>query len=227
MAKSTQNINCNQCTSRGNSLFKGFSHEDSSKLSALKSCNYYGKNQPLFIEGSIPRGVYCINKGKVKVFKRGDEGKEQIIKIGSNGDIIGFKALFSGEPFIVSATTIEESNICFIGKADFLNMLDHNNDLRNELLKELSKELASRASFITNMAQKTVRERLASILLILGDIYKNEYINISREDLSNYTGTATETLIRFLKEFKEEKIILTHSRKIEILDQKKLFEIAS
>ena len=162
----------------------------------------------------------------MKVFTRGDEGKEQIIHIAKEGEIIGFRAMFSGEAYKVSALTLEECNICYIAKDDFLNMIDTNPTLRNGIMKELSKELGDRAVFITNMAQKSVRERLAFALLILGDIYGDEQINLTREDMANFVGTATETLIRLLKDFKDEGIIEIHTRKLEILDQEKLIHLA-
>ena len=93
-------------------------------------------------------------------------------------------------------------------------------------MRELSKELADRAVFITNLAQKSVRERLAFALLILGDVYGDEMINLTREDMANFVGTATETLIRLLKDFKEEGLIEIHGRKLKILDNKKLLKLA-
>jgi CRP/FNR family transcriptional regulator len=162
----------------------------------------------------------------VKVFARGDEGKEQIIHIAKEGEIIGFRAMFSGDHYRVSATTLEECNICFIAKDEFLDMIDSNPSLRNGIIKELSKELGDRAVFITNMAQKSVRERLAFALMLLGDVYGAEQINLTREDMANFVGTATETLIRLLKDFKEEGIIDIHTRKLEILDKERLYKIA-
>ena len=105
-------------------------------------------------------------------------------------------------------------------------MIDTNASLRNELLKEFSKELGERAEFITNMAQKSVRERLAFVLLILKDVYVEEPINLSREDLANFVGTATETLIRLLKEFKEDGYIDIATRKLTILNESGLFKLA-
>jgi CRP/FNR family transcriptional regulator len=134
--------------------------------------------------------------------------------------------MLSGEPYNVSAETLEESNICFIGKDEFLTMMDTNPTLRNGIIKELSKELADRADFITNMAQKSVRERLAFALILLMKVYENEPINLSREDMANFVGTATETLIRLLKEFKEEGLIEVQTRKLIVLDTRKLMEIA-
>ena len=176
LEKSHKHVTCENCLSRKDSLFCSMSGNELEKVDSTKSCSYFKKHQPLFIEGSLPRGVFCINEGKVKIYSRGEEGKEQIIHIATSGEIVGFRAMFSGEPYSVAANTLEESNICFISKSDFLNLVDTNVTLRNGILKELSKELADRASFIKNMAQKSVRERLASALLILDDIYADEYI---------------------------------------------------
>lgn len=226
MDKSHKNISCETCKSRGDSLFAHFNCDESKEISGLKSCAYYKKNQSIFLSGSNPRGVYCLNQGKVKIFSLGEEGKEQIIHIATDGEIVGFRAMFSGEPYSVSAETLEECNICFIAKEDFLSMIDTNTILRNNIMKELSKELSDRAKFITNLAQKSVRERLAFSLVLLDSIYKKEPINLSREDLANFVGTATETLIRLLKQFKTEGVINIMTRKIEIIDREKLMGIA-
>lgn len=224
--KSHKNANCANCEVRSNSLFSSFCDEDLVNLNDSKACSYYKKNQPLFIEGNLPRGVFCMYQGKVKIFTRGDSGKEQIIHIAKEGEVIGFRAMFSGDPYKLSATTLEESNICFITKENFLDMIDTNATLRKGIMKELSKELGERAVFITNMSQKSVRERLAYSLLILGDIYKPDLINLSREDLANFVGTATETLIRLLKDFKDEGLIEIHARKLEVLEENKLIHLA-
>jgi CRP/FNR family transcriptional regulator len=134
--------------------------------------------------------------------------------------------MFSGDMYKVSATALEDANICFISKDDFLDMIDTNPTLRNGIMRELSKELGDRAVFITNMAQKSVRERLAAALIILDDVYSGEQINLTREDLANFVGTATETLIRLLKDLKEEGVIDIHTRKLEIIDKDKLMKIA-
>jgi CRP/FNR family transcriptional regulator len=93
--------------SRSSSLLGGLCSDEVSNLEDHKSCNYYKKNQSLFLEGSFPRGVFCINQGKIKVFKRGDEGKEQIIHIAKEGEMVGFRAMFSGDPYNVAAETLE------------------------------------------------------------------------------------------------------------------------
>lgn len=226
MDKSHKHVNCEACTARSHSFFSQFTPDEVSGLNAHKSCHFYKKNQTIFVEGSFPRGVFCINHGKVKVYALGDEGKEQIVHIAKAGEVIGFRAMLSGEAYKLSATTLEDSNVCFVSKEDFLNMLDTNASLRNSLIQELSKELGERAIFITNLAQKTVRERLAYSLLILADVYGEEPINLSREDLANFIGTATETLIRLLKEFKDEGLIDTQTRKIFIQNKEELLQLA-
>lgn len=226
LEKNFRNISCSTCQRRKDNLLGGITGDEMAHLDDHKSCNYYKKNQSLFVEGSYPRGVFCINEGKVKIFKRGDEGKEQIIQIAKGGELVGFRAMFTEDAYKVSAETLEECNICFIRREDFLPMLDTNPIIRNGILKEISKELADRADFITNMAQKSVRQRLAFSMLVLMEIYQDEPINLSREDMANFVGTATETLIRLLKDFKEEGLIETNARKIQVLDSKKLLHVS-
>lgn len=223
--KSHKHISCEQCGVRREGLFQKLSHDEVGSLNDLKVCSFYKKNQPIFIEGSFPRGVYCVNHGKVKIYAIGDEGKEQIIHIAKEGEVIGFRAMFSGDPYKVSATSLEDGHICFISKDNFLDMIDSNTALRNLVMKELSKELGDRAQFITNLAQKSVRERLAFTLLLLQNVYGEEPINLSREDMANFVGTATETLIRLLKDFKEEGLIEVQTRKLTIIDREGLIRL--
>ena len=208
----------------GNSLFNLLHSDDALRIKNEKATSFYKKNQPLFIEGSYPRGVFCIISGKVKVFSTGETGKEQIIRIAGAGDVVGFRALFSEEPYRLSATTLEQSSIFFIKIEDFLELVHSQPELLQAVLRELSKESGERADFIKAMAQKTVRERLAIVLLVLESIYKDDLINLSREDLANFVGTATETLIRLLKDFKDENLIEVQGRKIKLIDVDKIYQ---
>ena len=226
LIKSYKQITCSICATKSNSFINTLTDSELSELEKSRGCSYYKKQDSLFVEGSFPRGVFCLNQGKVKVFARGDEGKEQIIHIAKQGEIIGFRAMLSGDAYKVSAETLEECAVCFIAKEEFFKMIDSNTEFRNEIIKGLSKELGEKAVSITDMAQKSVRERIASSLLQLKDIYGEEPINLSREDLANYVGTATETLIRFLKEFKEEGLINIQTRKVFIIDSAKLHKIS-
>lgn len=226
LIKSYKHITCSTCAAKSNSLVRNLNESELLEREQSRGCSYYKKQDSLFIEGSYPRGVFCLNQGKVKIFARGDEGKEQIIHIAKQGEILGFRAMLSGDPYRVSAETLEECAVCFISKDDFFKMIDTNTEFRNEIIKGLSKELGERAVSITDMAQKSVKERIATSLLQLKDIYGEEPINLSREDLANFVGTATETLIRFLKEFKKEGLINIQARKVFIIDATKLHQIS-
>ena len=159
-------------------------------------------------------------------FKYGIEGKEQIIEIAKVGDLVGFRAMLSDLTYNVDAIMLEDTALCYILKSDFLKEINCNEDLRNTVIRVLSKELQDRADLLTTMAQKTVRQRTALALLLLDDIYEGKPINLSRDDLANFVGTATETVIRLLREFKKDLIIETKGRRIMILQKSQLIEIS-
>ncbi|MDE0771911.1 MAG: Crp/Fnr family transcriptional regulator [Salibacteraceae bacterium] len=192
------------------------------------------KNQIIFLEGTRPLGVYSITSGRIKIYKTGVEGKDQIIQILKSGDLMGYRAMLSEEQYPVSAETLEETTLCFIPKKDFIGAMSSNSDLTKEVIKSLSKDLTNMADSITVLAQKPVRERLAGALMVLIDTYDideskgvSNGINLTREDLANMVGTATETLIRLLHDFKYEQLIETQGRKILIKNKEKLKKVAN
>lgn len=225
-------LNCEDCEVRKDSVFSGLCAHSLSGLNESKSSNIYKKGQTLFHEGTRPMGIFCVNAGKIKIYRLGADGKEQIIQIASGGDILGYKAMLSDENYPVSAETLEQCNICFIPKSNFIGILEQSPDLYQRLLKTVCHEMGIMTERITNLAQKSVRERLALTLVMLNDTYGLDAmdngavtINLTREDLANIVGTATETLIRLLHDFKEEKLVATEGRKIKILDPRQLAEV--
>ncbi|TVR38665.1 MAG: Crp/Fnr family transcriptional regulator [Cryomorphaceae bacterium] len=232
MKRSKLDLHCEVCDAHKDSVFAGMCSQKISQLDEKKSSSSYKKGQMLFHEGTRPMGIFCINKGKVKVFRLGGDGKEQIINILKGGDILGYKAMLSDELYPVSAETLEDSNICFIPKTNFLTILEDSPDLYQRLLKKVCHEMGVMTEHMTNLAQKSVRERLALTLVMLNDTYGVDamdngkvIINLTREDLANIVGTATETLIRLLHDFKEEKLVATEGRRIKILEPKQLAEV--
>jgi len=162
----------------------------------------------------------------------GDEGKEQIVRMAKSGDIIGYKALLSGERYSATATAIEDSNICYIPKDIFLVILKKDAALSFEMMRLLSNELKRAEEKITHLAQKPVRERMAETILFLKETYgvdNENHVNImlSREEIANLVGTATETAIRLLSEFNKDHIIELSGKKIKILDNNKLTKTAN
>ncbi|MFT6323462.1 MAG: CRP/FNR family transcriptional regulator, partial [Halieaceae bacterium] len=177
---------------------------------------------------------FCVNKGKLKVYKTGDDGKDQIIQISRPGDLLGYRAMIGEDLYPVTAEALEDVQVCFVPKTEFVRLLDSSKEFSNLLLKEACHELSKMTEMLTNLAQKTVRERLAVSLLMLNDVYKenkNEEdfaeINLTREDLANIVGTATETIIRLLHDFKEEKLIKTNGRKIMVLEPDNLVKVGN
>ncbi|MCB0832742.1 MAG: Crp/Fnr family transcriptional regulator [Bacteroidetes bacterium] len=201
-------------------------------MASNKAGNWYKKGQNVFFEGNRPAGLYCLNKGKVKVFKLGYEGKEQIIRLAKEGDILGYRALISGESYTASATALEDCQICFIPKSIFFSIMGANSELSMRMMHLLAHDLKSAENHVAEMAQKSVRERLAETLLMLKENYSEEEnngvigVSLSREDLANLVGTATETIIRLLSDFKDERLIDLSGRKIKILNQNALVKTA-
>lgn len=203
-------------------------------ISEAKSCYTYKKGQTIFFEESRPLGLFCVNKGKIKIYKTGIDGKEQIIHFGQGGDFLGYRALIADEKYSVSATALEETTACFIPRDSFIEMLDNNPKLSRTLLKSLCHEIGIANERIQSMAQKNVRERLADTLLLLHHTF-NEHndentlidITLPREDIANIVGTATETLIRLLSEFKNDGLVKFEGKKIRLLDIAKLERLAN
>jgi len=231
--KKAVQMSCLDCNSKNKSLFGVLCSHELTQISDAKSCTNYKKGQVLFHEGTRPLGVFCINTGKVKVYKVGADGKEQIMKVTKEGDVLGYKAMISEEHYPVTAETLEDCTICFVPKNDFLSLLTENPGFNRKLLQTVCQELGIMSEKLTNLAQKSVRERLAITLLMLKETYgiegeENEpvEINLTREDLANIVGTATETLIRLLHDFKEENLISTKGRKINVENSKGLVKAA-
>ena len=212
----------------------GINNESLESIDSTKTCNMYKKGQRLIQEGTRPLGVYCIKSGKVKVFKLGQQGKEHITSILKEGDLVGYRAMLSDSLYHVSVEALEEVVACHIPREDFLKSFQSDKVLNNTLITELSAEVITLTNVITDIAQKPVRERTAATLVLLNTVYSSNNgsnngdlseINLTRESLANMVGTATETLIRIIHDFKEEELITTNGRKINIQDLKALQRI--
>ena len=233
MKNQKEHPRCQTCGSKHMSVFCALSNEQVEEIDNSKGCNFYNKGQVVFHEGNRTNGIYCINKGKVKLFQIGAEGKEQIIRFAKPGDVVGYRALLSEEPLSASATALEDdTTICFIPRDQIFSMITQNPNFNFKFLKMLSHELGEAAKIITDLAQKPVRERLAETLLILKDTFdmdeeKNIQVKLSREELANIVGTATESVIRLLSEFKKDKLIAVEGRNIKLLNIPGLTRVAN
>jgi CRP/FNR family transcriptional regulator len=224
---------CSSCQSRVYSIFNETKESELNALSANKCGNLYKKGQVIYYEGNKPLGLFCINKGKVKVYKTNSEGKEQILRLAKDGDVIGYASLMNGELYSSSASVLEDAMICYVPKNVFLNLVQSNSSLSLRVIQLLSHDMNYAETRIANTAYNSVRERLAETLLMLKEFsgYESDQTTLktalSREDLANMVGTATETVIRLLSEFNHEKMISIEGRKIKILDYPSLMQAAN
>jgi CRP-like cAMP-binding protein len=223
---------CDSCSLESGSIFKYLTPDEVEALNFEKDFRQYKRGDILYQEGNRISGFFCINSGIIKVFKTGFDGKEQIIRFAKKGDIIAYRSVLSNELACTSAKVIEDCQVCFIPSEILISFIKSNPAYALELLKLACHELGEANSFITDIAQKTVRERLAEILLLLVHDFgldDEQFLNISltREELANIVGTATESVIRLLSEFKSDKLVELNGRKIKILNTKGLEKISN
>jgi CRP-like cAMP-binding protein len=223
---------CEKCALETNSIFKHLTAEEIEVINFEKDFWQYKRGDILYQEGNRISGFYCIHSGIIKVYKTGFDGKEQIIRFAKAGEIIAYRSVLSNEVACTSAKVIEDCRVCFIPSEILISLIKTNSSFALELLKLSCHELGEANSFITDIAQKTVRERLAEIILLLvNDFGLDEQnclkISLTREELANIVGTATESVIRLLSEFKADKLVELNGRKIKILNKKGLEKISN
>ncbi|OFX85950.1 MAG: Crp/Fnr family transcriptional regulator [Bacteroidetes bacterium GWF2_33_16] len=223
---------CETCINDFDTIFRHLTPEEHQKVNQEKVCNFYKRGNVIYHEGSRTNGFYCLNSGVLKIFKTGIDGREQIIAFAKKGDLIGFRSILSGELACSSAKVIEDAVLCFIPGETLISLVKTNGNFSLAMMQLTCKELGVANAYITDIAQKTVRERLAEVLLKLMDTFNLDddnvlQVSLTREELSNIVGTATESVIRLLSEFKQDKLIDINGRKIKILDVKRLEKISN
>jgi len=202
------------------------------EISQLKTCVSFRKGQVIMHEGARPQGIYCVHRGKIKLYTLGTEGKEQIIRFVTKGDLIGYRSILSDEPISASAAALEDTHACYIPKSSFFKVIEDNPKFSLNLLKLSCHELGEAGKMITSLAQKNVKERLAEILLILNTTFgvdEEGYIdiNLTREEIANMVGTATESVIRLISELRKEGYIRSKGKRIGLEDRAALRQMAS
>jgi CRP-like cAMP-binding protein len=219
---------------KSHSILTELPSQDAEIIEAHMSDQQYDKGEIIFREGSFPSGIFFIRKGKIKKYKLDNKGNEQILYVANTGELIGYHALLAEERYPDSASALEESLVAFIPKEDFLEALSTSKVLSQRLLKLLSHEFTVFANSVALFGQRSVKERLATQLIVMREKYKENYqpgmaveINLSRDDLASMVGTARENVVRILKELKEEGSIKTSGRKIVVTDVHKLLKIAN
>lgn len=227
-------VSCKDCNNVSHGPFCGLKDSDLENFDQHKTCNLYKKGQVIFHEGTRPIGLFCIRQGQVKVCRIGYDGKEQIVRMAKSGSIIGYRSFLAEELYSASAIAIEDTTVCCIDKDDLNKVLATNVFMYKNLVKLLSSALKKSEDLVFGLAQKSARERMAEVLLLLRDEFGVDSedsakigVQLSREELSTYTGAATETIIRLLSEFKQEGWIELQGRQIRILNHQALVDAAN
>ena len=192
----------------------------------------FKKNQVIYAEKEEPEYIWCLIKGKVKKYKDGVGGRQQIIRLIRPVQYFGYRAFFANEPYVSSAAALEASTLGTLPLSLVDKLIDKNNKLARFFIQELSRNLGGSDAKIVNLTQKHIRGRLAEALMVLKDNYGYEDDNstlkiyLSREDLANLSNMTTSNAIRTLSGFVSEKLIIVDGRRIKIVNEPMLRKIS-
>ncbi|MDB4088887.1 Crp/Fnr family transcriptional regulator [Flavobacteriales bacterium] len=209
-------------------MFSELSREQIASLKLQEIDNSYKKGEVLFSEGGYPKALYVVYKGIVKIHKYGVNGKEQITRLASAGDLIGYRSLLNNESYTASATAVEETKLFKIPSEAFFNLLKENSDFSMKVIQMLANDLRQSEKQVVDMAQKSVREKIAEALLLLSNKFGvNENTNalnsiLTRKEIGDIAGVTTESAIRTISDFNKEEILEIEGKRILIKDLSKL-----
>ena len=218
---------CESCIVKDFNSLKSLTRDELMRVSACKTGKVYKKGQIIFEEGDTLNGVYCVKDGVCKLTKLSENGKDQVVKLVVKGGLLGKRSLVSNQVTNLSAVALNDMEMCFIPKSEIMKDLSRNADFTMDVLKKMADDLKDSDNSLVNMAQKSVKRRMAEILIYIHDSFgvdETGYLNIiiSREDYASIVGTATESAIRILSQFKKEGLILTSGKRIKIEDHRSL-----
>jgi len=199
-------------------------------LTEDRNINKYKKKQTIYSEGNHPNRLYYVLKGKVKAYKTNEDGKELVTDLFSQGDFLGYVALLEGVVYKDTAEAMEETELAIIPREDFDELVSTNSEVAKKFIQLLAKNVSEKEQQLLGMAYNSLRKKVADALLMLQSKYQDKpdekfTIDISRESLATIAGTATESLIRTLSDFRNEKLIDIKEGNIAILNQKKLEQL--
>ena len=197
-------------------------------LTEDRNINNYKKKQIVYSEGNHPNRLYYVLKGKVKTYKSNDNGKELVTELFLPGDFLGYVAMLEDTVYKDSAAALEETELAIIPREDFDQLINNNKEVAQKFIRLLAKNISERENQLVNIAYNSLRRKVADALLMLYKKYHQstedaDAMLISRGSLATIAGTAKESLIRTLSDFRNEKLIdIKQNGSILILNLKKL-----
>ena len=192
----------------------------------------FKKGDHVFVEGEHANGLFCVITGKVKIVRLGEGGKEQIVRLAGMLDVIGYRALLAGQQYHASAIALEDTVVGYVPKKVFFEILNNDPEMSMKMMRLLSEDLDHSEITRVDIATKSVKERVAELLLLLKDVYgtkedeKTLDVRLSREDLASMVGAAKEVVIRALALLKDEFLIRSKGKEITLLDVSGLIRTA-
>ena len=221
---------CENCIIRQFNSLRAMSKAELKKVSDSKITKKVKKGEALFEEGDKLDGVFCVREGISKLSKLSANGKDQIVKLASKGEVMGQRSVIAEEYTNLSAVAVSDMEVCFIPKDSIVHTLSRNPDYAIEILRHMAHDLKEADDVIVNMSQKTVKQRIAEAFLYLKNNYGEDdqgflVLTLSREDIANVVGTATESAIRIISEFKKKGMIRTSGKKFGVLNEKLLHDL--
>ncbi len=221
---------CENCIVRKFNALRAMSREELKAVSDSKVSKRVKKGEVLFDEGEKLNGVYCVRGGVSKLAKLSSNGKDQIVKLASKGEVLGERSVIAEESSNLSATAVSDMEVCFIPKEAIVSTLHKNPDFTYEVLRHMAHDLREADDVIVNMSQKSVKQRIAEALLYMKNNFGEDpegylALILSREDIANVVGTATESCIRILSEFRKMGLIKTSGKRMAIVEERKLQDL--
>jgi CRP-like cAMP-binding protein len=211
-----------------NSFINNASKTSGLKLTSDERDVYeYKRKHILYSEGQRPRFVYFVKNGKIKIYKTSPEGKELITSINSAGDFIGYTAVLEETNYKENAQMLEDSVVMLIPREDFMALITNDTRVAKEFISIITKNIIEKEENLLTLAYSSLRKKVAYGLSQLAEKYRDDkngkiLLDISRENLAQTIGVATESLIRTLADFKSEGLIDIQTGKIILLDEHKL-----
>jgi len=192
-----------------------------------REINSYSKKSKLYSLGQRPRAMYYIVSGKVKIYKTNEDGKEFITSIHGQGEYFGYMSILEEKNYTDDAESLEDTVLMIIPREDFLQLISNDMQIAQIFIKIITNNIAEKEENLLNLAYSSLRKKVAYGLIQLLEKYHVEkeiqpVLNLSREHMAQSIGVATESLIRTLSDFKDEKLIDIKTGKVIIIDEKKL-----
>ena len=223
--------NCNSCIIKELNSLNKLNPKELREITDQKKTLSFKKGETIFEEGTKLKGIFCLRNGKCKVTKLAPNGNEQIVRFIQKGEMIGHRSIISDTAAHLTVTALEDMEACYIPKSIINKSFSENKDFTYDITKSICSDLDNANLSIANLAQKSVKERLADSLLFFLKTFGEDsdgFLNIklSREEIANSIGTATESSIRILSGFKKERIIEVKGKRIKILNKEALEHIS-